>query len=125
MFWLSGFVLTLFANVVALLIAAYFEDGFQVIGTAQVLVPLAFTITLVNVTVRPILKTIFSPLAWLTFGISNIVLNAAIIYIIDIYAESLTITGIWPLVLGAHIIGLTNIVLYYASIFVYGQMNIA
>ena len=125
MFWLSGLILTLFANVVALLIAAYFEDGFVIVATAQAIVPLAFTITLVNALIRPVLKTIFSPLAFITFGISNIVLNAAIIYFIDIYAESLTITGIWPLVLGAHIIGLTNIVLYYASIFVYGQMNIA
>ena len=125
MFWLSGFILTLFGNVVALLLADYFDRNFIVTATAESLIPLAFTLTLINIFIRPLIKLVFSPIQFITFGLSTLIINIGIIYLVDIYSQSLTINGPVALVLGTHIVGLTNIAIYYASIFVYGQMNIA
>jgi len=124
-FWLSGFILTLFGNVVALLLADYFDRNFIVTATAESLIPLAFTLTLINIFIRPLIKLVFSPIQFITFGLSTLIINIGIIYLVDIYSQSLTINGPVALVLGTHIVGLTNIAIYYASIFVYGQMNIA
>jgi len=124
-FWLSGFILTLFGNTLALLLAAYFDRSFIVTATAEALIPLAFTLTLINIFIRPLIKLVFSPIQFITFGLSALIINIGIIYLVDIYSQSLTINGPVALVLGTHIVGLTNIAIYYASIFVYGQMNIA
>ena len=123
--FLSRSILTFAGNLVALVMTTYWDPAFQVLTDVNHLIPLVFTLSIINMSIRPLLKLFFGPLIFITFGIFNILLNAGILYVIDIYSGSITINGLWALVLGAHLIGLTNVVLYYASYFVYGQQNLS
>jgi len=111
-------------NAVALLIAAYFEDGFIVMSDVPHLIPLTAILALANLTIRPVLKLIFSPVIGLTLGLFNIVISAGILYGIDIYSDSLTIDGLWALVIGAHVLGIIVTLIDYSSAVVYGSGEI-
>lgn len=121
---IAKITLSMTFNAVALLITAYFEDGFTVLSDVPHLIPLTATLSLANLTVRPVLKLIFSPVIGLTLGLFNIVISAGILYGIDIYSDSLTIDGLWALVIGAHVLGLIVTLIDYSSAVVYGSGEI-
>lgn len=121
---IAKITLSMTFNAVALLITAYFEDGFTVVSDVPHLIPLTAMLALANLTVRPVLKLIFSPVIGLTLGMFNIVISAGILYGIDIYSDSLTIDGLWALVIGAHVLGLIVTLIDYSSAVVYGSGEI-
>lgn len=114
-------ILSITANVSALLLAGYFDPDFIVLSDVPHIVPLAAFLALLNLTVRPLLKLLFSPLIGITLGAFNVVISAAILYSIDIYSDSLTINGLWALVVGAHLVGLIITLIDYSSAVVYGS----
>ena len=121
---IAKITLSMTFNAVALLITAYFENGFTVMSDVPHLIPLTAMLALANLTIRPILKLIFSPVIGLTLGLFNIVISAGILYGIDIYSDSLTIDGLWALVVGAHVLGLIVTLIDYSSAVVYGSGEI-
>ena len=121
---IAKITLSMTFNAVALLITAYFENGFTVMSDVRHLIPLTAMLAIANLTIRPILKLIFSPVIGLTLGLFNIVISAGILYGIDIYSDSLTIDGLWALVVGAHVLGLIVTLIDYSSAVVYGSGEI-
>ena len=119
--FLFKILLAITANISALLLTGYFDTDFIVISDISHIVPLATTLAILNLTIRPILKLAFSPLIGITLGAFNVVINAAILYGIDIYSNSLTINGLWALILGAHIVGLIVTLIDYSSTVIYGS----
>ncbi len=117
-------LLSITANISGLLIVGYFDKDFVVLSDIPHLIPLAAILTLLNLTIRPILKLFFSPLIGITLGYFNIVISAGILYVIDIYSDSLTINGLWALVIGAHLVGLIVTLIDYASAVIYGSGEI-
>ncbi len=122
-FFLKYFFFTT-ANIAALLFAAYFDKYFIIISDVSHIVPLAALLSLLNLTIRPLLKLLFSPLIGITLGYFNIIINAGILYFLDIYSNSLTINGLWALIIGAHLVGLIVTLIDYAGAIIYGTGEI-
>lgn len=118
--FIARFILTVSGNLAAILLTAYFDRGFIVATNTESLLRLIMLLTAVNLTLRPLLSIIFSPLIKATFGFFNIIISAGILYAIDIYSNSLTINGLWPLIIGAHTMGLIIILIDYSGAVVYG-----
>lgn len=114
-------LLSVTANISALLLAGYFDKDFLVLPDVQHIVPLAFYLSVLNLMLRPALKLLFSPLIGLTLGAFNVVISAGILYFLDIYSDSLTINGLWALLVGAHLVGLIVTLIDYSSAVIYGS----
>lgn len=121
---IAKFILTVAGNLTALVGTAYIDHDFLIATDVPSLLSLVLALAILNLTVRPLLRLIFSPLIGITLGLFNIVISAGILYGIDIYSNSLTINGLWALVLGAHLVGLIITLIDYASTMVYGSGEI-
>lgn len=122
---IARLVLTFAANLTAVLVAAYFVRSFHVSTDVSSLLYLVLVLAIVNLSIRPVLSLILSPLIFITFGLFTIVINAVILYTIDIYSESLTISGLWPLIEATHIISIVNIIINYAALWLYRGSDIS
>lgn len=113
--FISVFVFQTFSNAIAILAAANFIAGFRFEGT---FIPLAVTGLILagaNLILKPILKLFLGPFIVLTLGLFLIVINAVILYFIDIYSQPLIIEGYLPLLLGALLIGFINFLIQFSA----------
>ncbi len=102
------------ANVLALLIATYYIPGFHVRFTPEDLLVVAAILTLLGLTIRPLLTLLFGPVIILTLGLGLIIVNAIVLKVLDVLSPAVTITGIMPLVYSAILIGVINF-LFHAT----------
>lgn len=102
-------ILFIIVNALAILIAAHFIKGFVFEGNLTDLAIAATILTLCNTFIRPLLKFFLAPLINLTFGILAIAINASILYVLDKFSSSITISGLSPLILATIIISFVNI----------------
>ncbi len=119
--FLFKILLSVTANISALLLADYFNPNFLVLSDVPHIVPLALYLSILNLIFRPALKLLFSPLIGITLGAFNVVISAGILYFLDIYSNSLTINGLWALLVGAHLVGLIVTLIDYSSAVIYGS----
>ncbi len=111
MSFISHFIFQSFSNALALLAADYFIKDFIFKGNFIELIIAAFIFTLINVTLRPILKLILGPLIVLTFGLFSFFINVVILYLLDIFIENLIIEGYLALIFATFIITLANLII--------------
>ncbi len=121
----SKLIVVFAANLTAVLLTAYFIPEFQLTTDIPGIISIALVITVTNLTIRPLIKLVLSPLIFITFGLFTILINAGIIYTIDIYSESLTITGPWHLIGASHIISIINLVINYAALYLYRGSDVS
>lgn len=112
---LGRFVFHIFSNALALLAAAYFVVGFTFHGDFWALIVTAAVLTLINTFIKPLFTFFLSPLIILTLGLFSLVINAATLYILDIFSSSLTIQGYLPLLYGTLIVTIVNVTLEFVS----------
>src|SRR3989344_7768772 len=98
-------------NLAAFAGTAYVLPGFEISGNLTEIFLAAGFLALLNIFIRPILKFIFGPFIILTFGLFIIVLNAFILYLVDILSAGISIDGIGTLILASLIIGLINFII--------------
>jgi putative membrane protein len=108
-------IFVLFSNIVAILAAVYFIKGFSVAPTIQAYLEISAVFAIINVFIRPFLKLILSPLIMLTLGVGIIIVNAISLYILDWAMDSMTISGLYPLVYATLIISAVNFVLGFTA----------
>lgn len=125
MYAIAKLILAFTANITAVLLAAYFVSDFRVTTNVSDLLYLVLILTIVNLAIRPFLNLILSPLIFITLGLFTIIINAAILYTIDINSDYLTINGLWPLIEATHIISIVNIIINYAALFLYRGSDIS
>lgn len=101
-------LISLVSNAAAILAAKHFVTGFEVTGDYAGFAVLVVLFTIANSLILPMLRLILKPLIWLTLGLGAVVINGALIYIVDILSGSITISGLIPLLLATVIIGLVN-----------------
>jgi len=65
-----------------------------------------------NIFIKPILKFILSPIIILTLGLGLLLINAVILFILDLLTEQLTIQGVLPLMLATLLISAANFVIH-------------
>ena len=78
-----GFILRLLGNSIALYLANLTVGGFVFNGSVKEYLIAGIFLTTLHFVVRPILKTVLSPLIWITLGLFTLVINGAILWIVD------------------------------------------
>ncbi len=112
---IGRFIFHIFSNAIALLVAAYFVPGFTFRGDFLAILVTATILTLINIFIKPLFSFFFGPIIILTLGLFSIVINAATLYILDIFSAPLTIQGYLPLLYGTLIVTAVNMVLEFIS----------
>jgi putative membrane protein len=71
--------------------------------------------TLINLYIRPLIKMILSPVVVLTLGLFTLVINAGMLYLLDILSENVTITSTESLIYGTLLITAVNFLLGFSA----------
>ena len=66
-------------------------------GDWKLLLFAGFILGLINFFIKPILKLVTLPLRILTLGLFSLVINMAMVWLVDIFFTELIITGVVPL----------------------------
>jgi len=89
-------------NAIGLLAIGYFLPGIEV-GSFYIAMILVVIIGFLNFVPGMILKIITFPINILTLGISNLLINSIMFYLVSTFVEGFNITTWWAAVLGATI----------------------
>ncbi len=97
------------SGALGLFLAAKFIPGVEFYGTFLMLMIIGGVLGIINFFIKPILKAISLPIRILTFGIFSLVINMAMVWLIEIlFPRDLEITGLLPLFLTTIIIWALN-----------------
>lgn len=107
---MARLLLTLLGNAAGIYAAAQFIDGFDFTGSYFNLAIAAAVFTLINWTIRPITKLISGPLILLTLGLFTIIVNMAMLWLLDLVISSLVILNLASLFWATLLISLINLV---------------
>jgi putative membrane protein len=88
-------------NAVSLLIVTRVVPGFQIHGGFRVALIAALVIGLVNVTLGALLKLLTFPLAFVTFGLFFLVINAFMLEFASSFVKGFSVDGFWHAFLAA------------------------
>lgn len=113
--WFAKVLLAIVVNAAVLLAAARFIPGVVLSEDPGTLLVLASIFTVLNLTIKPIVKFILGPLIILTFGIGLIAVNAFILYLLDIISQNLTMQSIPALIYAALLVSAVNLVFHLAT----------
>lgn len=103
----------LLANALALFAAGYLLSGFVISGGYVELLWLAVALTLLNFFVKPLLKLLLGPVILLSLGLALLFVNALVLYLLDLFSENLTITGVQTLLVASLVIGAVNLIFHF------------
>lgn len=108
-------IFAFFSNLIALILAGNLIAGFAISGNFVNVLIAAAIFMLLNIYVRPLVKLILSPAVILTLGLFTLVINAGMLYLLDILSENVTITGTEPLIYGTLLITGVNFLLNFSA----------
>jgi len=111
--FLTRLIFSFASNLLALYLAAYFVKGFEIIPEVMNYLEVAAIFTLLNAFVRPVLKSILSPIIILTLGVGVVFINMFMLYLLDILSSGINIAGLMPFIYATLIISFVNIVLNF------------
>lgn len=97
-------------NAIGLYLTAQFIDGFFVTDNRWELLQLGFWLGMANFFLKPILKIISLPLIILSLGLFTILINTAMLLLLDHYSQNLTISGFFPAIKAVLVLGLINFI---------------
>ncbi len=106
------FIISFIGNAIALVLAAHFIGGFSLMPDLVSIASVAVLLTIANVVIRPILRIILTPVIIITLGLFNLVLNAGLLYAVDILSSSLTISGLPTLAYATILITVVNLAVH-------------
>jgi len=108
--FLGKLIFYIFSNAAAILVTNYFLPSFfngDLVNLAKV----AAILTLINTFIKPILEFLSAPFILLTFGLFTLVINAVLIYLLDISSQLITIQNIKELIIATITISVVNFIL--------------
>ena len=94
---MKNLLIKIFSGILGLWLAAQFVPGVEFIGTWKILILAGAMLGLANFFIKPILKSITLPLRILTLGLFGLIINVAMVWLIDIFFTELVIVGLIPL----------------------------
>lgn len=96
--YIGKLVLHIIAATLGLFLAARFVPGVEFYGTYFMLLVIGIVLGLINFFIKPMLKAISVPIMILTLGLSTLIINMAMVWLIDIiFPAEIEIYGITPL----------------------------
>lgn len=113
--FLAKIVVAVAVNAFALVAADAYIPGFVLSGDFKQLLTIAAILTALNFFLKPVLKLVLGPVIVLTLGLGLIVVNALILYLLDILSKNLTIQTIPALIYGGLLIGVVNFITHLAT----------
>ena len=108
---LKRIIILFISNLIALLAADYFVNGFEMIKNPKQIIAATAIFTALNIFIKPILKIILSPVIIITFGLGILLVNAVILQTLDFSSEGVMINGIESLFYATLIISGVNIII--------------
>lgn len=110
----------LLINTVALFVTARYIEGFHLPKPGETLLLVILAFTLIHIFVKPVLKLIFGPLNFLTFGLVSLGLDLVILYSLTIFFPAFSFSA-WTFP-GATVMGIIipayNLAIYHSIIVV-------
>ncbi len=107
---LAKLIIQILTNAVAIYIAAELVSGFTLQENSfTTLLTAGFVLGMINYFVRPILKLISAPLILFTLGLFTIVINIAMLLLLDHFMAELQISGLWAAFWAMLVISAVNI----------------
>lgn len=105
---------SLIVNALSIFAAAYLLPGVEVtsIGTA---ILVAILLSLLNVTLKPLLILLTLPLTLVSFGLFLVVINAIVIFVAADWIDGFSVHGFWWAVFFSILISFINSILYGAG----------
>jgi putative membrane protein len=112
---LAKILVSLIANALGLVAAAYYVSGFHLAtDSLPQLALVALIFMALNMFLKPILTLLFGPLILLTLGIGLFFINAAMLKLLDLLSKNITIDTTWALLYATLIIGIINLIFHLA-----------
>jgi len=87
--WLFKIIIIIAGNAFGLWLVNHYVSGFVVSATLPKLILIALILAVLNAVLKPILTLIFGPIIILTLGLGIIVVNAAILLILQFLSDNL------------------------------------
>lgn len=109
------FILRLLSNSIALWVAYLIVPGFVVGGGIKSFLIAGVLLGALNLTVKPILKFISTPVIILTLGIFSLVINGFVLWLVSFFLDFVTIETLSALVWSTVIVSIVNVVVTAAS----------
>ena len=107
---LSKLIIQILTNAVAIYVAAEIVSGFTLQENSFVtLLTAGFILGLINYFIKPILKLISAPLILFTLGLFTIVINIAMLLLLDHFMAKLEISSLWAAFWAMIVISAVNI----------------
>ncbi len=108
---IGSILLAVLTNLAGLLAASHYIVGFYLATTDwKLLFEIALIFTALNLILRPILKLFLGPLIVITLGLGMIIVNAAVLALLDFLTPALSISGVAPLLEATLLIAVINFV---------------
>jgi len=109
--WVLDWVILTFS----IAVASYFLPSIYILGdTTWERIKIAFIagllLGLFNLVIKPIVKVLSLPINILTLGLFNIIINAGMLWIVDLIIKGLEIEGFWGYVWSSLVISIISIV---------------
>ena len=105
----TKFVIKVLLNGLGLYLAQSYLSGFTLQGGIKNILISAVLLALLWSVLRPIIRLATAPLVWISFGLFNIVINMALLWVADMILPELSINGIPTLRLLSIILAIANI----------------
>ncbi|MDP3729166.1 MAG: phage holin family protein [bacterium] len=113
----SRIVLSFLSNLIGFFVATQLFVGFIIQAPLTNLIIAAGFFTAINMFIRPFIKLILTPVIVLTLGIFSIVINAAMLWLLDFLSQYVTITDITSLIYATLLISVINVVVNLSARF--------
>ena len=95
---MSKWLVRLLLMGVAVFLAAYFIPGIKLTNFWYALL-VALILSIVNVTIRPVLQLLTLPITFLTLGFFLLVINALMVMLVDQLVVNFSVDGFWTAML--------------------------
>jgi putative membrane protein len=106
---MKSLLFRIFANAVALWLAATLIDGIQLSPVFGEVVVVALVLSAVNALVKPVIKVLTLPFILLTLGLFSLVVNAGMLMLTDAFTPALAVADFKSAFLGSLVISLVNV----------------
>lgn len=113
--FISHLIFSYFSNLIALILAGNLIIGFVITSNFNNLLIAAAVFTLINLYIRPLVKMILSPVILLTLGLFTLVINAGMLYLLDILSTNVIVESTESLIYGTLLITAINLLLNFSA----------
>ena len=110
-----NFLIKLLLSTISVILASYILPGVTVDGFLMAFIA-AVLLSLLNVTLKPILILFTIPITFLTLGLFLLVINALMILIVDYFLDGFSVDGFWWALAFSLILSIINALLEDLSV---------